>query len=381
MKDGHPSPTNVIRLALSVAEQDGDIEQRVYYHPGVGTSRWDHWVGGAFGVGLSANVIDAYQFLVDNYVPGDDLYFFGFSRGAFTARSTAGLVRKCGILRRENRERIGEAYELYRSFADKPRGMTATLFRSAFSYTPDIRFIGVWDTVGALGIPPIGPAFLRWLIVRLDKRWSFHDTELSSHVRAAFQALAIDEQRSAFKPTLWNQSSDAKNQVLEQVWFSGVHCNVGGGLADSSLADLPLLWMVQKAQDHELVFAPGAFAPRTEGAEDDLQPGSSSAFTVAPNPLRLPDRSRVGLYRLARPWHRPIGLETGPDGGYGQRLAKSAIELRDANEQYRPPELEKYLQRPDRREPIDTPRTYTTDRRTFVPGRPEFAPSQVSPTS
>jgi uncharacterized protein (DUF2235 family) len=99
---GRPSPTNVTKLALSIASEDSaGVRQRVYYHSGVGTSRWERLRGGAFGVGLSRNVFDAYHFLIDNYESGDGLYLFGFSRGAFTARSLAGLVRNCGILRRE----------------------------------------------------------------------------------------------------------------------------------------------------------------------------------------------------------------------------------------------------------------------------------------
>jgi len=306
--------------------------------------------------------VDAYRFLVDNYEEGDELYFFGFSRGAFTARSVAGLVRNSGILRRENQGRVPDAYRLYRSEEDKPRGITSTLFRSAYSYEPDIRFVGVWDTVGALGIPPAGPRFLRGLTKRFNKRWAFHDTDLSTHVRAAFQALAIDEQRSAFKPTLWHKQPDAGDQVLEQVWFAGVHCNVGGGFADTSLSDLALLWMVQKAQEHELAFAPGAFAPRPAGIDEQFNAAQTTAFTVAPDALRLPDRSRKGIYLLAGKWNRPIGVETGEDGGYGQTVANSAVQLRDKKpDDYQPPRLIDYLERQDRPEATEIPLVYVAD--------------------
>ena len=107
--------------------------------------------GGAFGFGLSRDVCDTYRFLVQNYEPGDELFFFGFSRGAFTARSTVGLVRNAGILRPEHVDRVSEAYALYRSRTNTktPRGREATLFRRSYSYEPRIRFVGVWDTVGA----------------------------------------------------------------------------------------------------------------------------------------------------------------------------------------------------------------------------------------
>ena len=356
-RNGLQSPTNVTRVALSIADGDGDgNRQCVYYHPGVGTSRRDHLSGGAFGVGLSANVLDAYAFLIDNYEPGDDLWFFGFSRGAFTARSVAGLVRNCGILRRQNRDRISDAYGLYRSQREKPSGMASTLFRNAFSEEPTIEFIGVWDTVGALGIPPIGPGFLHPILNRINKRWSFHDTKLSSHVRGAYQALAIDERRRAFKPTLWQQQPDAQ-QVLEQVWFAGVHSNIGGGLADSSLSDLALLWLVERAQRHGLAFRRDALKPRPDDESSTPDPTAEVRFTVAPDAMTLPDKSLTLGYRLmTSPFDRPIGYEAGDDGGAGQFVARSAVQLRDGlPHEYRPKELVRYLARTDRPGDVATP--------------------------
>jgi len=360
VKNGRPCPTNVIRMAVSIAPIDpGGVEQRVYYHPGVGTGRWDRLRGGAFGAGLSANVVDAYRFLIDNYEPGDELYLFGFSRGAYTARSVGGLVRKCGVLRRENHERAEEAYRLYRSWATRPRGMTSSLFRSAFSYEPDIRFIGVWDTVGALGIPSLGPKLLEGLAARINKRWSFHDTELSTKVRAAFQALAVDEHRAAFKPTLWTQRPDAEDQVLEQVWFSGAHSDIGGGLSNTSLSDLALLWMVAKAQEFDLAFLPDAFRTRTTGVADG-DPDATSEFTVDPHVDCLPHDSRRGLFALAPAWNRPIGLLDGENGGPAQRIADSALQLRQRMpDRYKAPELERYLTEHDPPQVEPVPMTYT----------------------
>src|SRR4051812_39519813 len=184
LSEGVAAPTNVSKLALAVARRDaGGTEQLLHYEPGVGTRRFERIRGGAFGVGLSRNVRSCYRFLVDSYEPGDELYFFGFSRGAFTARSTAGFVRNCGILRREERGRVDEAYALYRARGDarKPSGAIAERFRPDYS-PPDtpIHFIGVWDTVGSLGIPiPLLPSFI-------TRRWTFHDTELSRSVRNAY---------------------------------------------------------------------------------------------------------------------------------------------------------------------------------------------------
>ena len=253
------SPTNVTKIALAIAPVDSaGREQRTFYHRGVGTNRWERVRGGAFGVGLSRNVQDTYRFLVQNFEPGDELFFFGFSRGAYTARSTAGFVRNCGILRREHADRVGEAYGLYRDKSSKthPRGTEATLFRRSYSHETCIRFIGVWDTVGALGIP-IGGA----LINLINHRWEFHDTQLSTTVDAAYQALAIDEKRGPFRPTLWTpQDNPPPEQRVEQVWFAGVHSDVGGGYPDHQISDIPLLWMADRARRTGLDFRANAFA-------------------------------------------------------------------------------------------------------------------------
>jgi hypothetical protein len=188
------SPTNVVKVALSLRDRDrAGVVQRIFYNSGVGTGRFDRLRGGALGFGLSRHVRECYRFLVENYEPGDELYFFGFSRGAFTARSAAGLVRNSGILRREHQNRIGDAFTLYRGRdpLSHPRGTRATLFRRSFSYEPRVHFMGVWDTVGALGVPILGPG---WANV-LGRRWQFHDTDLSTRVDLAYQALAIDEDR------------------------------------------------------------------------------------------------------------------------------------------------------------------------------------------
>ena len=203
---GVAAPTNVAKVALALAdEDDAGNPQLLHYQAGVGTRRWEHLVGGGFGVGLSRNVQECYRFVVDNYEPGDELYFFGFSRGAFTARSTVGLVRNAGILRPEHRDRIEQAYALYRDPRrdTEPNGIAAQLFRRSYSYDEVyVQFVGVWDTVGALGIPIDG--FRPPLLSRL---WSFHDTKLSRYVRNAFHAVAIDERRGPFKPTLWDAAA------------------------------------------------------------------------------------------------------------------------------------------------------------------------------
>jgi uncharacterized protein (DUF2235 family) len=242
------SPTNVAKMALAVAERDGDVPQLVLYHRGVGTGRSDRVSGGAFGWGLSRNVRDCYRFVIANYEPGDQLFFFGFSRGAYTARSTVGLIRNAGILRPEYFDRVDDAYDLYRDRdpSRRPSGIEAMLFRRSFSHDEiEVRFVGVWDTVGALGIP--------WLPKQVARRlWGFHDTELSSKVKLAYHALAIDEKRRPFVPSLWYRKPEDTG-ILEQRWFAGVHCDIGGGYFQCSLADITLCWMAGRARAAGLV--------------------------------------------------------------------------------------------------------------------------------
>ena len=254
-KDGVLAISNVARVALGTHPIGADgCEQAVYYDKGVGTGRYDTLRGGMFGSGLSRNIKEAYTFLIRRYEPGDDIFLFGFSRGAYTVRSLAGLIRNSGLLKRGFEEKIVKACKLYHRPGDirKPKSNEMALFRKSFSYNPRIHFIGVWDTVGALGVPRLIKIPFR------SKRWTFHDVKLSTYVDNAFHALAIDEHRKPFAPTLWEQQKDAlaqqKNehpQRLEQVWFAGSHSDVGGGYPEneSGLSRLSLEWMVERARE------------------------------------------------------------------------------------------------------------------------------------
>ncbi|MFE7646603.1 DUF2235 domain-containing protein [Streptomyces phaeoluteigriseus] len=354
-----PSKTNIAKVALSVRPgSEAGKEQRVYYHRGVGTHRRERLRGGAFGVGLSRNVLDAYEFLVETYEPDDELFLFGFSRGAFTARSLAGLLRHCGILRRDHVGRIPEAWALYRDRIERPTGATATLFRRSYARETRIHFIGVWDTVGALGIPAPGAAWLQPSVHRFNRRWAFHDTELSSWVGAAFHALAIDEQRSAFQPALWHQQPGAaeQGQELKQVWFAGVHCDVGGGYKEAGLSDVTLLWMVDQARRYGLTFDADVLS--TAGPQV-MKPERSIDFRVRADGAGAVHTSRTGMYRLSSPLHRPLGQAVNADGepDGNEFLAVPAKERYDRDSDYRPPELERYLggQESVRLEPVLLP--------------------------
>jgi uncharacterized protein (DUF2235 family) len=287
---GQAVSTNVTKLAFAVKERDSKgMEQRTFYGRGVGTGRFDHWIGGALGVGLSQRILEAYRYVVENYEPNDELFITGFSRGAYTARSLAGFIRNSGVLRRQYTHRLDAAFDLYRdrSPGTHPRSREATLFRRTYSFQPTITFIGVWDTVGSLGIPelPVPAA--------ISDHWKFHDVGLSTHVQYAFHALALDERRKPFVPTLWDQDDNAPDwQVLRQTWFVGVHSDIGGGYAQTGLSDIALAWLMARAQACGLALDP-SLVPATTRPDvcGPLHNSMTRAYALLGESIRdLPER-------------------------------------------------------------------------------------------
>lgn len=348
---GITAPTNVTKLALAVVCGEG-TDQLLFYEPGVGTSPDERVMGGAFGYGLSRNIRSAYSFLAQSYRDGDELFLFGFSRGAYTARSLAGLIRNCGILRAEHADKVDVAYGFYRDSSSRthPDGLASALFREMYAHgDQEIHFIGVWDTVGALGIPTALPG-ADWLtnhVKEFQEAWGFHNTQLSRSVRHAYHALAIDETREPFRPTLWSQAPDPGDQTLEQVWFAGVHTEVGGGSDDTSLSDIALLWMVEKAKACGLELRPNAFAfagangaagpSHTTGPNDAAGPGAVRPYYGGP----IVD-SRHGLWDAVRAYHRLDELAV--HGAPGQAMASSVVRrAHDEALRYAPRGLAAYL--------------------------------------
>ena len=266
---GVAAPTNVVKIYNALAEKDGEeIPQKKYYHPGVGTDGgwWNKVAGGGAGDGLDQHIKGAYHWLARNYRPEDKIFLFGFSRGAFTVRSLGGMIAKCGLLDLSDPTigadeawlEVDKIFLAYRNSDDSAKSLKlynrADKSKSSAGTTP-IHFIGVWDTVGALGIPD-DMALLN-LLDRV-KDHSFHDTNLSKHVLHARHALAMDERRATFTPTFWtnlDQHPDAK-----QIWFPGVHSDVGGGYGIVGLSNGALLWMIEEASavDIGLAFRPKA---------------------------------------------------------------------------------------------------------------------------
>ena len=252
---GDQPPTNIVRLRdliLPKAETNGkEIIQHVFYDSGVGTggSTTKRSFDGATGNGLEDIVRGAYRQICYRYTEGMEIYVFGFSRGAFSARSLVGYINAAGLLKAEHcsTQQEKKTWEFYRK-ARRYRIPAEKLAMNELCWkdTPRITCLGVFDTVGARGIPS---SLLRNANAA---RYGFHDTMLSSIVDHAFHALALDEQRRHFVATLWSYAFHHNNKGIEQVWFPGCHSDVGGGVDGEGLSSLPLYWMIRRMADNNL---------------------------------------------------------------------------------------------------------------------------------
>ncbi|GAA1941152.1 DUF2235 domain-containing protein [Nocardioides marmoribigeumensis] len=259
--------TNIEKIARTIESdptRTGGVPQQVLYLTGVGTAGYktDRLLGGAFGFGLFANVKTAYRWLALNYEAGDEIFVFGFSRGAYTARSLAGMIGRVGLLTGEALVdgRLGEACQRYQLREHpKPEWSPPEQFRKEFCHDEvPIQFLGVFDTVGALGVPGA-----------VRRGHQFHDVRLGSAVVTARQALAIDEPRMKFEPCLWEEPVPPwEDGRIRQVWFEGAHSDVGGGYGakECGLSDTALLWMAAEAQDKGLVLDLDLFERQLKGS-------------------------------------------------------------------------------------------------------------------
>lgn len=245
MDGGTPAPTNVYKFYTAVSEDD---EQDRYYRSGVGTSGGflRKLSGGALGYGIDDDIKSPYKWLCDRYDPDkkDEIFLIGFSRGAYTVRSLAGLISRFGLCAFKNGEmeesaRWAQVSDVYAAYRQRKETVADEITRHA---DVPIKFLGVFDTVGALGIPP-DLNFTRRLFNR--KKYQFHDTVLGDKIEHAYHAVAMDERRLSFTPTLWTRLDDRPK--VKQVWFPGVHGDVGGSYAESGLGDITLDWMIDGA--------------------------------------------------------------------------------------------------------------------------------------
>ncbi len=349
--------TNVWRLKSLCASQSADgLTQVIYYSTGVGTTFGRYFSGGMLGYGLNDEIIHAYEWLIDQYEPADELFIFGFSRGAYTARSLSGLISKCGLLTPGAPLSVQELYARYRRGSAEPtirellqiaEDRRADLplqeqWMLRYSQAIDVKFLGVWDTVGALGLPfgnlPIlGKADMQFL-----------NTGLRVSNKYAFHALAIDEHRKAFAPTLWtvdfakNTQGPHTHRTLDEVeqrWFVGAHANVGGGYMSDCLPQLPLKWIMEKAAARGL-----SFRRQVDVDTPPIPPPITDSYA----------KFAYGFYKAAtlrQPYYRPIG--EAPQESSETELRESINETIDASvfarwradSNYRPRNLKQWADR------------------------------------
>lgn len=313
-----PYPSNVIKLAQAVKPIASDgIPQIVFYDEGIGTeSKATRLLGGATGLGIDRNIQDAYRFLCLNYIPGDEIYLFGFSRGAYTVRSLAGMIYCSGLLSRPHITKAFDAYELYRNRDIKPKDQEAVDYRQTYGDRVPITLLGCFDTVGALGIP--GLHAFKEFHEQLNKTYRFHDTTLNKMIQNALHAVAIDEIRDVFDVTPMKKNPDAENQRVLQVWFPGEHGCVGGGMEEhSGLSDTALQWMMDSIRDLGL------------GLELD-----PSAIPTGVNPnYEIDFKNDPGFFKLA-------GIKLREVGDAIEDLHESVIKRWQSRNDYRPKNLE-----------------------------------------
>jgi uncharacterized protein (DUF2235 family) len=338
--DETDADTNVVKLYRSVLGEDRrgipegtpvkspSVKTIKWYDEGVGTKWYDHIKGGAFGFGLSRNIREGYKFLIDHYDPGDEIYIFGFSRGAYTARSLVGLIRNSGLLKKQfapekdadDNAVIMDAYQLYRNRDGSADTPFAVSFRSTYAHEGvRIKFLGVWDTVGALGIP------IKSVKLFNSEQYKFHDTELSSIVENAYHAIAIDEHREDFEPTLWDPK-EKPFQKMEQVWFVGAHGDVGGGYKDQPLSDITLNYMQDKA--------------KLNGKGIEFDPAQEPPLIVKKYvAAKVTDSFNDFVFGLYKSFHAPYLRTIGTTVNGNERLHPTFSEIRTANLAYRPKNL------------------------------------------
>jgi lipoprotein NlpI len=334
--------TNVYKLHQVIAPTDANgVRQFSNYIGGIDSADGEslQFLKGGIGYGVDNRVRKAYEALVKDYEPGDEIFLVGFSRGAFEARSLGGLITLIGVAKPGLGFSFDRAWSVYRT-REKGRDQAALAqLRAATHYPVRIRCVGVWDTVGNLGNPFVSGGII-------GRRYEFHDTRLTDNIDVGLHALSIDEIRGPFRPTPWTSPKDQAlpaNQHVEQVWFAGTHADVGGGHRETALSDIALIWMAERLQAtaglaldmHKLghMTRPDPLGPQHSVAEGWIFKWSGRLpfirlvrqATAAIPPLR---RSLIGSWRAGK---LPRGVEVVNESVHPsvlERFGKRVIELR-----------------------------------------------------
>jgi uncharacterized protein (DUF2235 family) len=255
LRRGHETNAGLLyRQLLEVGPRPG---QQFDYDAGVQGTGVRKWFNAITGMGINLSICQGYSFLASRYEPGDNIYLFGYSRGAYAVRSLAGMVGSVGLLRQENatERNVRRAFRLYQLDDDERAERRREEFAGRLCHgRVGIRMVGVWDTVRALGLPY--PLIGRLAQMATD----FHDHALGHHIRHGYHALAIDEDRSAYAPILWERSQHWDGR-LEQAWFPGTHGDVGGDVKGRPevrpLSNIALNWMLRRAEQNGLTLPEG----------------------------------------------------------------------------------------------------------------------------
>jgi uncharacterized protein (DUF2235 family) len=337
--------SNVVKL-YSVLAQDPQT-QVAFYHPGVGSmgaptalSRiarwWTRIKGLAFGYGLTNDIADAYSYLMETYQPGDSVYLFGFSRGAYEVRALAAMLFMYGLLRPGNEVLVRYMVRLFRGHNDNIFDM-AKRFKPTFSIECKPAFLGVWDTVSSVG----------WIYNPVKLPYTARNTD----IRSIRHAVSIDERRAYFRQNLWNNPAPGQN--IQQVWFAGTHSDVGGGHKppEGGLSKITLEWMLNEAMAAGLL---------VDSAKKDRMLGVTDANSAKPDPMGTLHPSLRGFWWLLELWPKrywdtstssykwmwPLGRPRYiAPGSWVHRSVQARIDSsRSAPQPYRPPNLPKDFQ-------------------------------------
>lgn len=278
---GKDNNTNVYKLFNMVENRTNN--QVTFYDRGLGTG-WRKITGNVAGMGISKNIMECYEFIFENFCAGDRIYLFGFSRGATTVRSLSSFIHHFGILPKSRPELIKQAYKIYKKRPNQDdekglkewRGKVDDFIGRNHTMWTKIEFLGVWDTVAALGLPfkmldvlvNLVPAF----------RHKYHNLRLSECVIHARHALAVDDERLTFHPEIWDKEITS-DQTMKQVWFCGMHSDVGGGYEEQNLSDIPLHWMFHEAKENGLLIYPDHRVKLSPDPDGHMHDSRDSFFT------------------------------------------------------------------------------------------------------
>ncbi|KAI0082303.1 hypothetical protein K474DRAFT_1586300 [Panus rudis PR-1116 ss-1] len=327
--------TNILRLARAIQHVDDrydpPVPQVVYYQSGVGTESFApvQWLDGALGASLADKIQDAYAFLAHNYQPGDEIFLFGFSRGAYTARMVAALIGEIGVLDRMDMDHFADIFIAYQKRGKakdveeikklddilQPWTQHTSPGKIRADYDQDhflIHCLGVFDTVGSVGLP-------EELSLRSDRVktiFGFSDKYLGPHVARAYHALALNENRKDFDCAKFEQTEEGarKKQVLKQCWFAGSHSDIGGGYEEHDLSDLTLFWMAANIGDILAL---------------NITYLASLPEPVAPWGEQSPHDSATGIFALADTIHR--SLPTADDNRTHEMIHPSVLKQHELN--------------------------------------------------